>query len=146
MRGQTSLKNLGKIMEAIQYIIIRKDLKMPPGKIAAQASHASVGALLKLATVSSSSHGDALLSVNLPENSAQKAWLMGRFAKVALRVESEEELLKVFNKAQALGVPCALIKDAGLTTFHNVPTFTCVGIGPVWRTEVKELLKDLRLY
>ena len=45
-------------------------------------------------------------------------------------LESEAELLALHDAARAAGLISALIQDAGLTEFGNVPTYTSVAIGP----------------
>lgn len=44
-------------------------------------------------------------------------WIDGKFTKVCLKVDSEQELVDIYNKAKDAGLPCSLIKDAGLTEF-----------------------------
>jgi PTH2 family peptidyl-tRNA hydrolase len=94
-----------------QMILIRKDLKMSKGKIAAQASHASVAALLK-------SHKDDL-----------KTWKDQGMKKVVLAVDSKKELLKYKEDAEDAGLVVALVTDAGMTEVEP-GTMTCLGIGP----------------
>ena len=96
-----------------QVLLIRKDLKMRRGKEIAQGAHASMKATLE----------------NM-EDPRVKAWLAGPFAKIALVVDSEEELLTLYEKAKAEGMVAALITDNGRTEFHGVPTNTVVAIGP----------------
>ena len=52
------------------------------------------------------------------------------FKKVLCRVDTEEELKEVYEKAKAAGLEAHLIIDSGATEFHGVPMATCVGIGP----------------
>ena len=111
-----------------QYLIIRKDLKMKPGKLAAQAAHASMKA-----------------TVLHMDNPKVKEWLGGIFTKVALAVESEEELLEIINSARSRGVIAELITDAGITVFNGVPTNTCAGIGPDDPEVLKEIVGHLKL-
>ena len=47
-----------------------------------------------------------------------------------MRVDSEEELMAVHDKAVAAGLVVHLITDSGKTEFHGVPTRTCLAIGP----------------
>jgi len=49
---------------------------------------------------------------------------------VCVSVDSEEELVDVYNKAKTAGLICSIIQDAGLTEFNGVPTLTCVAVGP----------------
>lgn len=106
-----------------QVICMRHDLKMRRGKQIAQGAHASMSFL--------SRRLQALGTVTMADFSeAQRTWLEGSFAKVCCRVNSEEELLEIYEKAIAAGLEVHLITDSGKTEFHGQPTRTCLAIGP----------------
>jgi PTH2 family peptidyl-tRNA hydrolase len=109
-----------------QAIVLRKDLNMRKGKMVAQGAHASLAAILGLKDTAASS--DSTLVIRLDERT--RPWLVGRFKKICLSVNSEQELLDIYDKAQVSGMVCSLIQDAGLTEFGGVPTYTAVAIGP----------------
>jgi PTH2 family peptidyl-tRNA hydrolase len=109
-----------------QAIVIRTDLDMGKGKIAAQASHASISAFLK------------------SDEYSRKAWLVHGMMKAVLKVSSEQELIEVFNRAKREKLPCALITDAGRTQL-NGPTNTAVGIGPASDDAVDKITGKLKL-
>lgn len=94
-----------------QVILVRQELKLPKGKLAAQVSHASVNALLK-------SHKDDI-----------KKWKEQGMKKIVLKVKDLDELIKYKMKAEDAGLVVALIEDAGLTVIEP-GTVTCLGIGP----------------
>ncbi len=132
-------------MKSKQVIVIRKDLNMRRGKCVAQGCHAS----LKVIIDNNLNHdwldeqtGDA------KEMGVEAAfdWLNGSFTKICVVVNSEEELLKVYNEAKDKGLFCSLIQDAGLTEFGGVPTYTCCAVGPNWDDEIDPITKDLKLY
>ncbi|MGQ9538896.1 MAG: peptidyl-tRNA hydrolase Pth2 [Candidatus Bathycorpusculaceae bacterium] len=97
-----------------QVIAFRSDLKMGKGKIAAQAGHAAVSASEE---------------ARKRRKEWFKAWLNEGQCKIVVKVKSEKELLELKKQANELGLPCALIRDRGLT---EIPpgTITCLGIGP----------------
>lgn len=111
-----------------QIIVMRKDLKMPRGKEIAQGAHASMKATL----------------LHL-EDPRVKEWLDGKFTKIAVGVNSEEELLDVYNKARAAGLIAELCTDAGLTVFNGVPTNTCIAVGPASHDDLKPITGELKL-
>ncbi len=110
-------------MEHKQVIVLRKDLNMRKGKMIAQGAHASVAAILKGAQ----RRGEALC---IPLDERNEPWLCGRFKKIAVSVNSEQELLALYEGATGAGLITALIQDAGLTEFGGVLTYTAVAIGP----------------
>lgn len=124
-----------------QVIVIRKDLNMRAGKAIAQGAHASMAALLQRGFFTDDKK-QYIISTKMP---AIKEWLEGAFKKVTCRVESEAELLEVYNNAKAKGLLCVLIKDAGLTEFHGVPTLTAVGIGPEYPEDIDPVTGHLKL-
>lgn len=111
-----------------QAIIVRKDLKMGTGKIAAQSSHASVTALEK--------------TQQKNEEWAQE-WKNQGQQKVVLKVNSEKELLELFEKAKK-ELPCALIKDAGHTQVEP-GSVTALGIGPAPEEKIDKYTAKLKL-
>ena len=86
--------------------------------------------------------GDLCLN-SLPD--AQQAWLRGSFAKVCCRVDSEEELLSVYDRAKAAGLEVHLITDSGKTEFHGQPTNTCLAIGPDVAEKIDAVTGQLKL-
>ena len=126
-------------MEIKQVIVIRKDLKMRRGKEIAQGAHASMAWLSRRITVADGTGSAPLSDVEI-------RWLTGRFAKVCLQVDSEAELLDVYQRATGAGLEAQLITDAGHTEFHGVPTHTCVGIGPDLAERIDAVTGALRLY
>ncbi len=109
-----------------QIIVVRKDLNMRKGKIAAQVAHASMKVLLdrQITLVNKS---ELVLELT-PE---MYSWLFEEaFTKICVSVNSEQELLDLQAKANELNVPNALIVDSGKTEFNGVPTVTCLAIGP----------------
>jgi len=112
-----------------QVIAFRSDLKMSKGKIAAQAGHAAVSAAEE---------------ARKHFKEWWKAWLREGQCKIAVKVESEKELLELERQAKELAIPCALIVDRGLT---EVPpeTITCLGIGPAPAEKVDKMTSVLPL-
>lgn len=121
-----------------QVIVIRKDLNMRKGKMVAQGAHASMAAILDQ---NNYGHGHIVLI----DDPRLQLWLKGRFAKICVSVNSEEELLKLYNDAKDNGMICSLIQDAGFTEFNGELTYTAVAIGPDLISKVDEYTKDLKL-
>lgn len=134
-----------------QIIVVRKDLKnskgekIRTGKMIAQACHASLAAILNNSDKSTEGEIRILLEGGDKNDAALKDWLMGRFTKICVSVNSEEELVMIYAQAKIKGLICALITDAGLTEFDNVPTKTCCAIGPAWDFEVDPITGKLPL-
>jgi PTH2 family peptidyl-tRNA hydrolase len=127
-------------MEHKQVIVMRKDLNMRKGKLVAQGAHASLGAILQQMR----KDGDKMI---LDLNDERLApWVTGRFKKICVYVNSEEELLALYAAARLSDMICSIITDAGLTEFNGVPTKTAVAIGPDREDKIDELCKHLPLY
>ena len=115
--------------DAKQVIVLRKDLNMRKGKMVAQGAHASMAAILNQG-VYRQAEGATVFELRLPQDSATARWLQGRFKKICVGVNSEDELLSLHEQALAAGLPCALIQDSGLTEFGGVATYTALAVGP----------------
>ena len=141
--------------KAKQLIVMRKDLHMRKGKIAAQAGHACVEAvLLALA------HQDKLADIQLLHNdtwvtladnptkkpTALNDWFSAGVAKICVYVNSEDELLELAHKADAAHIVYALIHDAGITEFHGEPTYTCLAFEPCYPEVIDPLTGNLPLF
>jgi PTH2 family peptidyl-tRNA hydrolase len=72
-------------------------------------------------------------------------WEATGMKKIALAIKSEKELLDIYNQAVQKGLPCYLVRDAGLTTFHGQPTLTAAAIGPGDEWQIDPLVGHLKL-
>ena len=120
-----------------QVILMRADLKMRKGKIAAQAGHASMAFLTKQL------EGD---NTNLVITDEDREWLNNSFTKICLQVNSEEELDEFYFKALDAGLMVHLVTDNGRTEFGGIPTKTCLAIGPHYSEKIDEITSELKLY
>jgi PTH2 family peptidyl-tRNA hydrolase len=125
-----------------QVIVIRRDLRMRRGKEIAQGAHAATAWLadLVLQTMRPNDVDHVALSP------AEQAWLESSFRKVTVKVNSEEELIAVYQKALDAGLVVHLITDRGLTEFGGVPTRTCLAVGPDYDDLIDPVTGDLELY
>ncbi len=113
-------------MEYKQVIIVRQDLKLAKGKMAAQAAHAAVEAALRC------------------DKEIVKKWRAKGMKKVVLKADDEMDLQRYNQLAKDMGIAAAVITDAGKT--HIAPgTVTCVGIGPADEKKVDEITGDLKM-
>jgi len=108
---------------------MRNDLKVSRGKIAAQAGHAAVSAAEEARKKCSD---------------WWRAWMKEGQCKIAVRAESEQELVELERKAKRLKLPTALIVDKGLTELPP-DTVTCLGIGPAPSAQVDAITGKLPL-
>jgi PTH2 family peptidyl-tRNA hydrolase len=138
-------------METKQVIVVRQDLKMNHGKMAAQVAHASMGAILSFGKVVEKYNSAQELSVrefhlDLMHAPAMDNWLiLGSFTKVCLAVNSEKELVDLHAIVQEHGTINCLIKDSGRTVFSE-PTYTCLAIGPGVSDRIDKYTGHLKLY
>ncbi len=94
-----------------QVILVRTDLKLPKGKLAAQVAHASVEGVLR------------------SEKRLVEQWRSEGMKKIVLKVADEKEMLRLNQQAKDAGLTTAVITDAGLTVVAP-GTKTCCAIGP----------------
>lgn len=125
-------------MEHKQTIVLRKDLNMRKGKMVAQGAHASLRAILQLG------HREGGRFV-IPLDERLEPWLLGRFKKICVSVNSESELLALHERALEAGMIAALIQDAGLTEFGGVPTYTALAVGPDQEDRIDAITGSLPL-
>ena len=133
-------------------IVMRRDLKMRKGKIAAQAGHACVDVILmalkkegRLDDITVTEDGAELL-VDDKEATPLSEWFEYGCAKICVYVDSEEELMEIAEKAKEKGVLVSVITDAGMTEFHGVPTKTCLALEPLPAETADGITGNLPLY
>ncbi len=115
--------------ECKMVIVMRTDLKMSKGKIAAQAAHAAVNC--------------AFASKKKDPKNFDK-WMSEGQKKVVVKVNSEKELFEVKALADAAGLVNSVITDAGRTEIAP-GTVTCIGIGPTTDSVVDTITGDLSM-
>lgn len=111
-----------------QAIVVRIDLGMGKGKIAAQVSHASLSAYRK---------------TEAQDQDTARKWEEEGQKKVVLKVSSEGELIALFEMMKR-EIPCALIRDAGHTQVEP-GSITCFGAGPAEESAINRHTKHLKL-
>ena len=126
-----------------QVIIVRKDLNMRKGKLVAQGSHASMAVLTR--RIHSSRNEGGVIDVEMSVTPAMLQWMENSFTKICLYVNSEKELDEVYLKAKEAGLPSEMIVDSGKTEFNNIPTKTCIAIGPAYSEDIDKVTSHLRL-
>lgn len=116
-------------MEFKQVIVVRHDLGMGTGKIAAQVAHAAVMGVEK-----TKKHKRAWFD----------AWFESGQPKVVVKVLGIEKLMEVRQLAEDLRLPVVQVQDSGLT---QIPpgTTTCIGIGPAPAALIDKVTSDLKL-
>ncbi|ADV65394.1 peptidyl-tRNA hydrolase Pth2 [Desulfurococcus mucosus] len=112
-----------------QVIMVRSDLGMSKGKIAAQVAHASVMAAFE---------------AYFKHREWFEEWWRSGQKKIVVKLEGEEELVKRYMEAVSQGLPASIVRDAGLTELPP-GTVTAAAIGPAPDERVDKLTGDLRL-
>ncbi|MCL2032730.1 MAG: peptidyl-tRNA hydrolase Pth2 [Methanomassiliicoccaceae archaeon] len=110
-------------------ILMRNDLKMGRGKIAAQAAHAAV---------------NCALSIKKKDSSAFDKWMLSGQTKIVLRVDSERELFDFKAVADVQGLNNSVVCDAGRTQLEP-GTYTCLGIGPAASSVLDKITGELKM-
>ena len=109
-----------------QAMIVRTDLKMGKGKIAAQCCHGAIGSYKKS-----------------PQDKIRK-WENEAYAKVVLKVKTLEEITALKKLADENGIANYLVVDAGRT---QIPTssVTVLALGPDEDDIIDEVTGNLKL-
>lgn len=129
-----------------QVIVMRKDLGMRKGKMIAQGAHASMKVFFdRLEDTEICEDDGEYPGYSFKVNKEEQEWISGRFTKIVVSCDSEEELLAIVAKAKAAKLPVALIQDAGKTEFAGVPTYTCCAVGPAKEKKVDRITGGLKL-
>lgn len=82
---------------------------------------------------------------NLGFTTEERDWLTGKFTKIVLGVDTEEELITLHQRALDEGLTSYIVTDSGVTEFDGEPTNTAIAIGPHSAHRIDTLTKGLRL-
>lgn len=110
-------------------LVVRNDLKMGKGKIAAQCGHAAVG---------------AFQSAQRKMPQMLRRWENSGCAKIAVKCESEPELMALRKQALTGGLNVCLIRDAGRTQIEP-NSKTVLAIGPANNKDLDRITGHLKL-
>lgn len=132
-RGEMSSHNVKQV------IVVRRDLQMRKGKLAAQVAHAS---MKFLCDNNESERGDEIIVRLSPD---EATWLTGSFTKVVVGIDSEDALRDLLLMAQLRGIEAYPIIDEGRTEFNGIPTLTCAAFGPCEANELDPITGNLKL-
>ncbi|KAK3297729.1 peptidyl-tRNA hydrolase PTH2-domain-containing protein [Chaetomium fimeti] len=123
--------------ECKMVLVVRTDLGMTKGKMAAQCSHATLACYKALVRTAQQAPQSA-------EARILRAWEGAGQAKIAVQVKSEDELLELMGKARGLGVTARVIADQGRTQIA-AGSRTVLGVGPAPKSLVDMVTGHLKL-
>ncbi|KAG7483775.1 hypothetical protein MATL_G00041900 [Megalops atlanticus] len=121
---------MGESGEFKMTLVVRNDLKMGKGKVAAQCSHAAVSAYKQ---------------VQRRNPDLLKQWEYCGQPKVVVKAPDEESMIELLTHAKELGLPVSLIQDAGRTQIAP-GSRTVLGVGPGPVDLVDKVTGHLKLY
>ncbi|XP_026184183.1 peptidyl-tRNA hydrolase 2, mitochondrial [Mastacembelus armatus] len=144
LRGRSASKNqtaamghstdetsvMGEGGEFKMILVVRSDLKMGKGKVAAQCSHAAVSAYKQIQR-----RNPQLL----------KQWEYCGQPKVVVKAPDEDTFIDLLGRAKEVGLPVSLIQDAGRTQIAP-GSRTVLGIGPGPADLIDSVTGDLKLF
>ncbi|KAM6911462.1 peptidyl-tRNA hydrolase 2, mitochondrial isoform 2-T2 [Lycodopsis pacificus] len=121
---------MGEGGEFKMILVVRNDLKMGKGKVAAQCSHAAVSAYKQ---------------VQRRNPELLKQWEYCGQPKVVVKAPDEDTLIDLLGHAKEVGLPVSLIQDAGRTQIAP-GSRTVLGIGPGPADLIDKVTGHLKLY
>lgn len=110
-------------------VLVRMDLDMGKGKMAAQVGHASV---------------ELALRAQKMDRKSFDAWMSEGQKKVVLKVANRDEMIRYMNEARSNGLYTCIITDAGRTQVEP-GSQTCVGIGPAPCSDIDQVTGSLKM-
>ena len=110
-------------------IVTRKDLKLSPGKLAAQVAHAAVS---------------CVLSTKKHKPKWFLKWQNEGAKKAVVKVDCLDDFFPLKKKAEEFDISSVIIEDAGLTEIPS-GTKTVLGIGPAPNNLIDQITGDLPL-
>ncbi|CAB1352513.1 unnamed protein product [Coregonus sp. 'balchen'] len=128
--GEMAASVMGEGGEFKMILVVRSDLKMGKGKVAAQCSHAAVSAYKQ---------------VQRRNPELLKQWEYCGQPKVVVKAPDEDSLIELLTHAKEVGLPVSLIQDAGRTQIAP-GSRTVLGVGPGPADLVDKVTGHLKLY
>ncbi len=110
-------------------IVTRNDLKLSPGKLAAQVAHAAVNC-----------------AISTKKNNSKwfNKWQNEGGKKVVAKTDSVDDFFILKEKAESLKISTSLIEDAGHTEIAP-GTKTVLGLGPAPSNIINQVTGDLKI-
>ncbi len=118
-----------KMVDYKQVIVVREDLGMSKGKLAAQVAHASLNSAEK---------------VRDRKPDWYDGWKGEKQKKVVVKAENRKVLEDLKREAEIQEIPSYLVKDAGLTEIPS-NSKTALGVGPAPSEKVDRVTGHLKL-
>lgn len=115
--------------ECKMVLLVRMDLKMQKGKVAAQCGHATLA---------------CYKAARKFQNKVLQRWEGLGQAKIALKVPDDVELEAIMQQARSEGLIAMPIRDAGRTQIA-AGSRTVLGIGPAPKSAIDKFCKHLKL-
>ncbi len=119
-----------------QVIVVRTDLNMSVGKIAAQVAHGGREFFRQKMLQS--------VSPDLDLSKHEMEWLFGDRTTIVLQADGEMDLLRLEHIADFVGVPAYLIRDLGRTEIEP-NTLTVLSLGPSPKEMMDPITRGLKL-
>lgn len=110
-------------------LCVRTDLQMGKGKIGAQCGHAVIGAFKR--------------AMKFCPDDVKKWEIIGQ-KKIAVKVDSEEQILEIREKCRKAGLNAYVVADAGRTQIA-AGSLTVLAIGPASESKFNGVTDDLKL-
>ena len=126
---EVSLRDFDSHEEHKLVLVVRTDLGMTKGKMAAQCGHATLA---------------CYKSASKNQKKTLQRWERHGQAKIALKIASEDDMLLLQATAESLGLVAEVIHDAGRTQIAS-GSATVLGIGPGPKSIINEVTGHLSL-